>query len=108
MTGRAIVAGPDPEGLADALAGAGFDVERIEGFVGSDALDAAGVAEADVFALTDLAEASAIPVAKERNPSIRVVAYGRESLPEFARGQADLAVDPELLGPDVVAEELAG
>ena len=105
---RAVVAGPDPEGLADALAAVGFAIERIEGVVGADALAAAGIDGADLFALTDLAEATAIPVAKERNPDVRIVVYSRDSLPEFARGQADLAIDPELLDPDVVAEELAG
>lgn len=104
---RAVVAGPDADGLADALDAVGFAVERIRGVVNADALDAAGVADADLFALTDLAEATAIPVARERNPDVRIVAYSRDSLPEFARGQIDFAVDPDLLGPDAVAEELA-
>jgi len=38
---------------------------------------------------------------------VRAVVYSRESLPEFAKGQADLAVDPALLAAEVVAEELA-
>jgi hypothetical protein len=45
-------------------------------------------------------------VAKEANTEVRIVTYSRESLPEFARGQADLAIDPALLTADVVADEL--
>lgn len=105
---RAIIAGPDPEGLADALANAGSAVERLEGVLTAEALEAAGVADADLLVLTEAAEATAIPVAKDLNADVRVVFYSHDSLPEFAKGQADLAVDPDLLGPDVVAEELVG
>lgn len=37
---------------------------------------------------------------------MRVVTYAYDTLPEFAKGQADLAIDPNLLAVDVVAEEL--
>lgn len=105
---RAIVAGPDPEGLGDALADAGVDVTRLDGVLTADALADAGVDDADLFVLTEASEATAIPVARERNPDVRIVLYSRDSLPEFAKGQADLAVDPALLGVDIVAEELIG
>jgi hypothetical protein len=35
------------------------------------------------------------------------VAYTGDSLPEFAGGQEVIAMDPALLGPAAVAEELA-
>jgi hypothetical protein len=39
---------------------------------------------------------------------VRAVAYLGDSLPEFARPQTDLVVDPALLDVDAVAEELVG
>ena len=107
MSQTAIVAGPDPEGLGDALEAEGPDVVRITDTLSASTLDAAGVDDADLLVLTDVAEATGISVAKDRNPDVRVVVYSRESLPEFAKGQADLAVDPALLAADVVADELA-
>ena len=102
-----ILAGPDAHGLGDALEALGATVTRIEGTVTHGSLAAAGVEEAHTLVLTTMDDASAIPVAKEEHAGVRVVTYTRDSLPEFARGQADLAVDPALLAPDVVAEELA-
>lgn len=104
----AIVAGPDAEGLADALETHGVPVTRLDGVVTGDALRTAGIDGAALFVLTDLEEATSIAVAKDLNPDVRVVVYSRESLPEFATAQTDLAVDPDLLAADVVAEELAG
>jgi Trk K+ transport system NAD-binding subunit len=103
-----LVAGPDVDGIGEALGALGVDVVRVDGLANRDSLLEAGVDSADVLVLTDMNDASAIPVAKEENPDIRVVTYTRDSLPEFVRGQTDLAVDPELLSADVVAEELAG
>ncbi|MGM0590098.1 MAG: DUF7126 family protein [Halobacteriota archaeon] len=102
----AVVAGPDDFGLGDALADLGVDVVRLDGPATAESLQAAGVDDAELFVLTDFGEATAIPLAKEANPTIRVVAYTEGSLPEFVRGQTDLAIDPDLLGPGVVAEEL--
>nr|WP_305882782.1 CTP synthetase [Haloplanus ruber] len=85
----------------------GIDVAHVEGVLTADVLDDAGLADADLFVLTDLDEATAITVAKDRNPDVRVVVYSHDSLPEFARGQADLAMDPTLFGVEMVAEELA-
>ncbi|QLG27671.1 NAD-binding protein [Halorarum halophilum] len=108
MTSKtAIVAGPDEERLADALESHGFGVTRIEDVVSGETLREAGIDGAALFVLTDLEEATSIAVAKELNPDVRVVAYAHDSLPEFAKAQADLAVDPDLLAADVVAEELA-
>lgn len=104
---RAILAGPDRDGLGAALEVQGLDVTRIEGILTASVLDDAGVADADLFVLTDLDEATAISVVKDRNPDIRVVVYSHDSLPNFARGQTDLAMDPDLFEVDLVAEELA-
>jgi hypothetical protein len=104
---RAILAGPDRDGLGAALEIQGIEVTRVEGVLTAPVLDDAGVADADLFVLTDLDEATAISVVKDRNPDVRVVVYSHDSLPNFARGQTDLAMDPDLFGVDLVAEELA-
>lgn len=103
----AILAGPDPDGLGAQLREQGVDATTIDGVATRPKLEEAGVHEADLFVLTDVEQATAIPIVKDLNESVRAVVYDRKSLPEFVRGQADLAVDPELLGPDAVAEELA-
>ena len=103
---RVIIAGADDNGLGDALAEHGAETTRIHGDLTRDSLLDADVAGAEVLVLTDMRDASAIPVAKDENPDLRIVAYADDSLPEFARGQTDLAIDPDLLGTDVVAEEL--
>ncbi|MFB6151408.1 MAG: NAD-binding protein [Haloarculaceae archaeon] len=105
---QAVFVGPDEEGLVDALREQDVDVRRIEGVADGDALAEAGVGDADLFVLTDAGQATAVVVAREQNPDVRIVAYTDDSLPEFVSGQEVLAVDPALLGPDAVAEELTG
>lgn len=102
----AIVAGPDAEDLAGELESHDVTVSYIDGAVTGGTLEEAGIDDAALFVLTDLAEATGIAVAKERNPDVRAVVYTTETLPEFAKGQADLAVDPNLLSASVVADEL--
>lgn len=102
----AIIAGDDADGLGSALEAEGVETTYIDTPASADSMDEAGLASADLFVLTNLDDATAIPLAKELNPDVRVVVYAHDTLPEFAKGQADLAVDPNLLGPDVVAEEL--
>jgi len=102
----AVLAGPDEHGLGDALAAEGVEVRRVEGPASRDSLDAAGIDGASLLVLTDVDDASVIPVARETHPDLRIVAYTTDSLPEFARPQVDLAVDPALLSAAVVAEEL--
>jgi voltage-gated potassium channel Kch len=101
-----ILAGPDDNGLAEAFAALGTETNRIPGPVTRESLLEAGIEDAAVLVLTDMDDASAIPVAKDENPDVRVVTYAPDSLPEFARGQTDLAVDPALLPPEVFADEL--
>lgn len=96
----------DGDALEDALAAEGFDVTRIDGLAGREALEDAGVDDAEVYAITDVVQATSIPVAREHNERLRIVVYARDSLPEFARPLADLIVDPDLLGPDAVADAL--
>ncbi|ERH07363.1 MAG: hypothetical protein J07HN4v3_03003 [Halonotius sp. J07HN4] len=107
MSEHAIVAGPDPDGLGDALADEGVSITRIDGVVSATTLENAGINDAVMLVLTDMGEASGIPVAKELNTGVRIVVYTEQSLPDFATAQTDLAVDPALLDVSVVAEELA-
>lgn len=100
-----VFVGPD-RGLASALAATGVDVARIDGLASSDALNAAGIEDADLLVLTDIAEATAVPVAREVNGDLRVVVYSPDALPEFVRGLVDLAISPALLPATAVAEEL--
>ncbi|MFD1569817.1 DUF7126 family protein [Halorubrum laminariae] len=104
----AVVAGPDEHGLGDELAALGVTVRRIEGLVTAETLRDAGIDEATYVVLTDVEEATGIPIAKEINPDALAVTYAERSLPEFVAGVADLAIDPALMGPEMVAEELTG
>jgi hypothetical protein len=104
----AVVAGPDENGLGEELAALGVEISRIDGLVTASKLEAAGIADADLFVLTDVEEATGIPVAKGLNPGVRIVTYASRSLPEFVTTVADLAVDPDLLDAAPVAEELTG
>ena len=101
-----VVAGGDPDGLGDALERHGASVRYAEGTADRAALRAADIGEADAFAVTDAGLATSITVALDENPALRVVVYARDSLPEFIKGQAGHIVDPALLDPDTVAEEL--
>ncbi|WP_255149018.1 DUF7126 family protein [Halorarius halobius] len=104
---RAVIAGADTEGLGEALTDEGVDVARAEGTADRPALEEAGIVDADVLVVTDVGLATSIPVAKDLNPGVRVVVYAHDSLPEFAKGQAGHILDPELLEPSFVAEEVA-
>ena len=105
---QAIVAGPDEEGIADALEDAGADVERLEGLLTRPDLEEAGIVDADLYVLTDVSQATTIPIVRDLTDELRTVVYARDTIPEFVRGQLDLAVDPRLVGVDVVADELVG
>ncbi|MFB6184563.1 MAG: CTP synthetase [Haloarculaceae archaeon] len=104
MTGHVIVAGTDADGIGDALA-ARTRIERVD-VANRPALEEAGIHEAIAYVLTESEQATSIAVAKDLNPDLKVVVYASDSLPEFAKGQADLVVDPALLDADAVAEEL--
>ena len=102
-----IVAGPDEHGVGEELSALDAAVSRIEDVVSTATLEAAGIGEAAYLVLTDVEEATGIPVAKELNPAVTVVTYADASLPAFVAAVADLAIDPALVGPMVVAEEIA-
>ncbi|PSP83363.1 CTP synthetase [Halobacteriales archaeon QS_1_68_17] len=100
------VVGPDANGIVGALEGEGHQVAAAP--VGNrPGLEEAGIHDAAVYLLTDVEQATSIAVAKDLNEGVRVVVYAEGSLPDFARRQADLLVDPDLLGPEAVAEELS-
>ncbi|MEF8851943.1 MAG: CTP synthetase [Haloarculaceae archaeon] len=103
-----VFAGPDDAGLGDALRDSGARVTHIDGVANRPALEESGIHDADVFLLTDVGQATSIVVARDLNPDVRVVAYTDQSLPEFVSGQRVVAVDPALLDPSAVAEELVG
>lgn len=105
---QAIFSGPDDDGLAGALEAAGVDLTRIDDLATRPKLEEAGIHEADLFVLTDLGQATAIPIAKDLNEELRVVVYANDSLPEFVRGMDVLKMDPRLLDAEAVAEELVG
>jgi len=101
-----VFAGPDSDGLAAALRDRDVDVTTIDTIANRPALEDAGIHEADLFVLTDVGQATSIVVAKDINPDVRVVAYTADSLPEFVSGQEVVAMDPQLLDADAVADEL--
>ncbi|MEY7851621.1 CTP synthetase [Natrarchaeobius sp. A-rgal3] len=101
-----IVAGPDEDGIAPALEDEGATVGRLEGVVSRPELESAGIVDADLYVLTDVDQATTIPIVCDLNDEIRTVVYARDTVPEFVRGQLDFAVDPELIDPSVVADEL--
>jgi voltage-gated potassium channel Kch len=100
-----IVIGPS-RGLVEAFEAEGATVSVLEGIATREELETAGVETADAVVVTDVEEASAVPVARKLNPDVRVVVYDHETMPEFVRPTVDLAVDPDLLDPGVVAEEI--
>lgn len=103
---RAIVLGPD-RGILQALQAEGVETTRLAVARDAAALVEAGVEDADLFVLTDVAEATTVAVARDCNPAIRVVVYSPDTIPEFARGQVDFALSPDVMDARLVAEELA-
>ncbi|PSP64817.1 CTP synthetase [Halobacteriales archaeon QH_8_67_36] len=102
---KVVLVGSDPDRMVDALESEGHSVTIAD--VGNrPGLEEAGVLDAEVYLLTELSQATSIVVAKDLNPGLRVVVYAEGSLPDFASRQTDLVVDPSLLSPDAVTEEL--
>lgn len=99
-----VIGGPDDRGLEAAL-GETYDVRRTAIADGSG-LENAGVADAEAFVLTDLSQATAIPVAKDLNPELTVLVYANGSLPGFVTRQTDLLLDPDLFDPAAVGDAL--
>lgn len=103
---KVIVAGTDDHDIAAAIRAEGHAVERVA-LANRPALEEAGIHDAGVLVLTEVRQATSIAVAKDLNEDVRALVYADGSLPDFARGQADLVVDPDLLDPRAVAEELS-
>ncbi|WP_440769877.1 DUF7126 family protein [Natronorubrum sp. DTA28] len=103
-----VVAGPDEDAIGDALEAEGASVTRLNGVVSRPALEEAGIVDADLYVLTDVGQATTIPVVCDLTDDIRTVVYARDTVPEFVKGQLDLAVDPKLMDAAMVAEELTG
>ena len=103
---RAVFAGSDHAGLAAALRAEGVDVTTIDGIATRPALEDAGIVDATLFVLTDVGQATAIPIARDLTDELRIVVYSRDSLPDFVSAQEVMALDPDLLDPETVADEL--
>ena len=95
-----VIGGADDRGLVQALE----ETHEVTQTAVADGagLAAAGIDEADVFVLTDLDQATAIPVAKDHNPALTVLVYADGSLPEFVTRQTDKLLDPALYDPAAV------
>ncbi|WP_254862021.1 DUF7126 family protein [Halovivax gelatinilyticus] len=104
----AIVAGPDDGQIAGALEAEGVAVTRLDEPPTRPALETAGITDVDLYVFTEYADATSVPIARDLTTRLRIVAYASGSVPEFVRGQLDLAIDPQAMGPTIVAEELAG
>lgn len=102
---KAVIAGADENQIADAIEAEGHSIAVVD-IADGESLEVAGIEDADIYVLTEMAQATSIAVAKDLNPDVRVVVYAEGSLPEFATRQTDLMVDPALLDPATVAEEL--
>lgn len=100
-----VVTGTDTHSIAETIDEAGFAVSVAD--VGNrDALEAADIGDADIYVLTEAAQATSVPVAKDLNPDLKVVVYTEESLSDFALPQTDLILDPALFDPEEVTAEL--
>jgi hypothetical protein len=100
-----IVAGPDQHGITDALEARDIAVTRVD-IADRETLEAASATTARAYVLTEVAQATSIPVAKELNEDLTMLVYADGSLADFARPQADLVLDPDLFDPAAVAAEL--
>jgi Trk K+ transport system NAD-binding subunit len=105
MSETVVVVGTDDYDIGAAIEETGFEVTSVD--IGNrPALEEAGIVDAAVVVVTEADQATSISVAKDLNPELKVVVYADDSLPDFARGQTDLVLDPELFDPDAVAGEL--
>ncbi|MEF8778999.1 MAG: CTP synthetase [Natronomonas sp.] len=101
-----VIAGSDPDDLGAALENLGATVRYAEGTADRSALEEAAIEDADMFVVTDAGLATSVSVALDCNPGLRIVMYTRDTVPDFIKGQAGHIVDPTLLDPETVAEEL--
>ncbi|ELY82816.1 hypothetical protein [Natrinema pallidum] len=102
----AVVAGPDEDDIGAALESEGVTVSRLDGVISRPQLEEAGVVTADLYVLTDVGQATTIPIVCDLNDEVRTVVYAHRTVPEFVKGQLDIAIDPQLMDASVVADEL--
>ncbi|WP_049900585.1 hypothetical protein [Natrinema sp. J7-1] len=102
----AVVAGPDEDDIGTALESEGVAVSRLDGVISRPQLEEAGVVTADLYVLTDVGQATTIPIVCDLNDEVRTVVYAHRTVPEFVKGQLDIAIDPQLMDASVVADEL--
>ncbi|RZH68311.1 DUF7126 family protein [Natrinema altunense] len=102
----AVVAGPDEDDIGTALESQGVSVSRLDGVISRPQLEEAGVVTADLYVLTDVGQATTIPIVCDLNDEVRTVVYANRTVPEFVKGQLDIAIDPQLMDASVVADEL--
>ena len=102
-----IVGGDGGTELVGSLREEGFAIDRVPAPVTARALEDSGIGEAAMFVLTDVDEATSIPIARELNAGLDVIVLSRTSLPEFASPIADLVVHPDAIDPSMLVEELA-
>ncbi len=103
---KIIIAGPDSTDLGSTLTEEGATIASVPAPVTVAALEAAGLSEADLFVLTEHEEATAIPIVRERRPTIPIVVYTADGVPDFASHLADLIISPNAMDQPVVIEEL--
>lgn len=103
---RVVVGGRDASGFGERLEEAGATVRRITGPITTSALEEAGIAAADLLVLTDVSEATAIPIARERNGALRIVVLDDASVPDFAAHQADLVLSPGQVDEAIIVDAL--
>ena len=101
---ESLIVGPD-RGLEAVLTAHDVGTTQVSTPVTEADLEEAGLADASLLFVTDADEATAIPVAKRRQPALRIVWYAPDSVPEFVTRQLDLGVDPSLIGPEILIEE---
>ena len=106
MSMDVIVAGPDEDDLTAALEAEGATVTRLNGVISRPALEEAGIVDADLYVLTDVGQATTIPIVCDLAEGVRTVVYARDTIPEFVTAQLDLAIDPQLMDTGLVADEL--
>lgn len=102
---QVVIVGPDDHDIADAVRTEGHTVSKI-GIGNRENLERAGIHAADVYVLTEMDQATSIVVAGDLNEELHTVVYAKGSLPDFASRRTDIAIDPALAEPDIVAEEL--
>lgn len=106
MTTEVLIVGGVSATLEQALREYNIEFAAVDGRATGPRLVEAGITAATQLVVTDLSQATAIPIAKDHTPSVTVITYDDQSLPEFATAQTDFALDPALVSPELLVTEL--